>query len=244
MDHLRSKDKIQAFISNYGVDSSEFLDPVDSFSSFNEFFYRRLKPEARPIDPDGDSVVFPADGRHLMFTDLSRVQQVYAKGQSFDLATLFGSVDLAGEFKNGMLVISRLCPVDYHRFHFPISGETSSPRLINGDLFSVSPIALRKRLSILWQNKRYLSLMENNRIGRVAQFLVGATCVGSVHFSNAKSKVCKGEELGYFSFGGSCVMSFFPANSIEFVPALTNWSAKGIEIYAKMGERMGRLNGA
>ena len=95
----------------------------------------------------------------------------------------YGSAKIAKPFTDGSAVISRLCPVDYHRFHFPISGKPTIPELINGSLFSVNPIALRKKISIFWQNKRYLSFIEETPIGRVAIFLIGATCVGSVKFS-------------------------------------------------------------
>ena len=140
------------------------------------------------------------------------------------------------------MIISRLCPVDYHRFHFPLSGKIGDKHLLNGTLLSVSPIALRKRFSIFWENKRYLSFLENHIIGNVAQFLIGATCVGSVHLTAKKdSLVSKGQDYGYFSFGGSCVITVFPPNTITFTKHIAEWSKKGIETYGKMGEKMGNL---
>ena len=83
--------------------------------------------------------------------------------------------------------------------------------LINGHLFSVSPIALRQRISIFWENKRYLSTLSHPQVGTITQILIGATCVGSVHLTrDGSSEVRKGDEYGYFSFGGSCVMTLFP----------------------------------
>ena len=103
-------------ISN--LDETEFLDKVSSFKSFNEFFYRKLKPESRPINRESGSVVFPADGRHLGVENISSSSRVYAKGQFFNLEKLLNSADLSKKYANGDLIISRLCPTDYHRFHF------------------------------------------------------------------------------------------------------------------------------
>jgi phosphatidylserine decarboxylase len=132
--------------------------------------------------------------------------------------------------------------VDYHRFHFSLPGKVSDNRLINGSLFSVNPIALRKRISIFWENKRYLSIVENEQVGKVVQLLIGATCVGSVHITaNENSFVEKGDEFGYFSFGGSCVMTIFPKNRINFREELLEQSAKGYETYFRFGEAMGHI---
>jgi phosphatidylserine decarboxylase len=149
MSRPASAARVEPFIAQYGLDASELDRPADSFATFNEFFSRPLRAGARPIDPDVRSVVFPADGRHLGFARWGTQDRVYAKGQSFDLASLLGDAALGREFAGGALVISRLCPVDYHRFHFPIGGVAGAPRAIEGPLFSVSPIALRRRVEYL-----------------------------------------------------------------------------------------------
>ena len=149
MSTAASADRIAPFIARYGLDPAEFADPLESFASFNAFFYRKLKPAARPIDADEASVVFPADGRHLGFEQASAIDGVFVKGQRFDLASLLGDADLADRYADGALVLSRLCPVDYHRFHFPVAGTPGETRVINGPLYSVSPLALRQRLSYL-----------------------------------------------------------------------------------------------
>jgi len=240
MDKPESKKKIIPFIEKYGLDCSEFLQEPTSFTSFNQFFYRQLKPESRPIFPGEKVVVFPADGRHFLIPDLSQTQYIYAKGQCFELKSLLGCHRLANQFESGSALISRLCPVDYHRFHFPVSGKSGIPKLINGDLLSVNPIALRKKISIFWQNKRYIHILQNEHLGDMIQLLVGATCVGSVHFTAKEdSWISKGEECGYFSFGGSCVISIFPKNKIRFNDQLLENSSKGHETYFKMGEYLG-----
>ena len=242
MDTPESRSKICPFIEKYELNTDEFLDKTASYETFNQFFFRKLKPQARPVHPSQASVVFPADGRHLILPNLSKVSQVYAKGQGFDLSRLLGSENLGNTFREGSMVISRLCPVDYHRFHFSLSGKVGDNKLINGSLLSVNPIALRKRLSIFWENKRYLSIVENEQVGKVVQLLIGATCVGSVHITaNENSFVEKGDEFGYFSFGGSCVMTIFPKNCINFREELLEQSAKGYETYFRFGEAMGYI---
>ena len=118
-----------------------------SYRTFNEFFYRALKPEARPITAGEAVAVFPADGRHLVFPNVDAVEGFYVKGAKFTLAELLGDGALAAEFAGGAMLISRLCPVDYHRFHFPVAGTPGDARLINGWLYSVSPVALRRNSS-------------------------------------------------------------------------------------------------
>ena len=242
MNASQSAEKIIPFIKKYGLKREDFLDSVDSFVSFNEFFYRKLKSSARPINQDKDSVVFPADGRHLVIPNLNKKSFIYAKGQKFQLHQLLGDANLAKDFEQGSMLISRLCPVDYHRFHFPCGGSVKSTHLINGALSSVSPIALRKNLSIFWQNKRYLTVIENDDIGTYLQLMIGATCVGSVHWtSQTDNHYHKGDEQGYFSFGGSCVITLFPPNSINFDDDILKKSHVGIETYAKVGESVGQV---
>ena len=241
MSQPASKARIRPFIRKYKLDEEEFDSDPEGFRSFNEFFSRKLKPDARPIEQENAVAVFPADGRHLGVQDLSANLGFYVKGQKFDLPKLFQSEELAGRFRKGSLIISRLCPVDYHRFHAPVSGKISEARLINGSLFSVNPIALRKRLSVFWENKRYLCMIDSDYHGKVAQFIVGATCVGSATFTFSQNqRVNKGEELGYFSFGGSSVLTLFEKDRLRISEDVQQHSQANIETYAKMGEEMGR----
>ncbi|HBJ60669.1 MAG TPA: phosphatidylserine decarboxylase [Opitutae bacterium] len=243
MSQPASKARIRPFIRKYKLDEEEFDSDPEGFRSFNEFFSRKLKPDARPIEQENAVAVFPADGRHLGVQDLSANLGFYVKGQKFDLPKLFQSEELAGRFRKGSLIISRLCPVDYHRFHAPVSGKISEARLINGSLFSVNPIALRKRLSVFWENKRYLCMIDSDYHGKVAQFIVGATCVGSATFTFSQNqRVNKGEELGYFSFGGSSVLTLFEKDRLRISEDVQQHSQANIETYAKMGEEMGRAD--
>ncbi|MBK1825904.1 phosphatidylserine decarboxylase [Haloferula rosea] len=242
MNRPSTRSKIQPFIEEYGLDPDDFADSPESFPHFNAFFYRKLKPQARPIAPRAD-VVFPADGRHLGFARASDIRGVFVKGQRFDLAKLLGDDALASRFADGSLVLSRLCPVDYHRFHFPCAGTPGESQLINGPLFSVSPIALRRRLAYLWENKRVLTRLETPNLGLVLILEIGATCVGSIHQTYEAGKpVEKGAEKGYFAFGGSSTMTFFEPGAVKLSTDLLEHSSHQRELYARVGSEMGHAS--
>lgn len=240
-DTRGSAKEIAPFLIRFGVDTAEFLEPVESFRTFNEFFFRRLRPEARPLAPGPDTVLFPADGRHLLVSDLSSDSTIFAKGRRFDLTALLGDSNLAAEFGGGSAVLSRLCPTDYHRFHFPLEGECGEARMINGMLYSVSPIALARSLRYLYENKRRVTEVRHPVIGRYLFLEIGATNVGGIVDTANPGPVAKGEEKGYFRFGGSMVITLFPSGTFEPAEDLRDQSAAGIELYARMGDRMGSL---
>jgi len=131
--------------------------------------------------------------------------------------------------------------VDYHRFHAPVSGKLIDQKSISGSLYSVSPIALRRKLSYLWENKRVLTLIETEQWGLVAFVAIGATCVGRIHMTREKGdSVAKGDELGYFAFGGSCVATFFERDRIKLAEDLITHSGQSTEVYSKMGDSLGK----
>lgn len=240
MNRPVSRGKVLPFIRNFGLDVNEFADAPESFHTFNEFFYRRLKPGARPVDPDANAVVFPADGRHLGFPDASKIAGVFVKGQSFNLAQLLGDAPLATRYANGALVLSRLCPVDYHRFHFPLAGRVSETKLLNGPLYSVNPIALRRNLSYLWENRRALTTLETEKFGTVLLLEIGATNVGSiVQTYQPGTMVAKGDEKGYFRFGGSSTLLLFEPGRVRLADDLIEQSRNQTELYARVGDRLG-----
>lgn len=231
---------IYKFVEDYGVDVSEFAKSPFDFKTFNEFFHRALKPECRPIAQGAGVAVFPADGRHLAFPDVDQAQGFYVKGAKFTLEELLGDAKLAARFARGCMLISRLCPSDYHRFHFPVSGIPSEATLVRGSLYSVNPIALRRNIQYLVRNKRFITLIEAPEFGTVAMIEVGATNVGSIvqSFKPGQAAV-KGAEKGMFAFGGSCVITLFLEGRIVFDSDIVAQSASCIETYARMGDHLG-----
>ncbi|MBC2593682.1 phosphatidylserine decarboxylase [Ruficoccus amylovorans] len=245
MSRRASAKKVVPFIRKYGLDIAEMQLPPDHFASFNDFFSRRLKPEARPIDPDPATVVFPADGRHLGFANVAQTDRFYAKGQRMDLAKLLGDRALAGRYEGGSMLISRLCPVDYHRFHYPAEGVPGDTLPINGDLYSVNPVCLRRRLSVLWENKRTLTGLQTERFGQILCLEVGATCVGSIVQTHVPGQYTpKGGEKGYFRFGGSMCITLFEPGAVTLAADLLEHSTAGRELYARMGDVAGRAASA
>jgi phosphatidylserine decarboxylase len=240
MNKRVSANRVLPFIVKYNLNVEEFTKSPFDFKNFNEFFYRSLKKEARPIAEGENVAVFPADGRHLVFPNVDAAAGFYVKGAKFSLAELLGDKELAASYAEGGMVISRLCPVDYHRFHFPVSGSTTETRLIPGPLFSVSPIALRKRIDYLVQNKRTTTTVDSPTFGPVICMEVGATNVGAIVQTFISGRVqAKGAEKGLFKFGGSCVITLFKRNSIVFDEDLVAQSEQAIETYARMGDRLG-----
>ena len=240
MNRPASALQILPFIARYNINAEEFSKSPFDFKTFNEFFFRALKPAARPVAPGEGIAVFPADGRHLAFPDVDQAGGFYVKGRKFTLSELLGDAGLAEKFAGGAMLISRLCPVDYHRFHFPAAGTPGESRRINGWLYSVSPVALRRNIGYLVENKRELTLIETPAFGTVALLEIGATNVGSIKQAYTPGrKVEKGAEKGMFAFGGSCVITLFARKRMRFDADVSAQSAQFVETYARMGDRLG-----
>jgi phosphatidylserine decarboxylase len=236
-----SRFKIKPFIRAYHIDASEFLEPVDSFASFNDFFIRHLKPECRPIDQGDDVAILPADARYLVFQNIEKTDGFWIKGKKFSLKDLFQDKELAEQYAQGAMVIARLCPVDYHRFHFPCQCTPGKAHLIRGPLFSVNPIALKRKIEILSENKRMITSLKTRNFGEVQWIEVGATYVGSIHQTYVPGEsYAKGKEKGYFSFGGSCLILLFEPGRIAFDRDLIDTSIKKMEVRGLLGQSLGR----
>jgi phosphatidylserine decarboxylase len=236
----KSREKIDSFIETYGIDTSEFREK--SFASFNDFFIRKLKPECRPIVADPLKLAMPADGRYLVFPNVGKAEGFYVKGQKFDLSSFLLDPPYARRYEDGAMMIVRLCPTDYHRFHFPCDGVASKPCKVKGPLFSVNPIALRKRLSILSENKRMITEIEAGPFGTILYVEIGATCVGTIHQTYPfDAPVKKGDEKGYFSFGGSCIVLLFEKGRIQLDADLIENTKRGLETKANFGESLATL---
>jgi len=244
MNRAYSAQLVIPFIVKYDLDVDEFARSAFEFKTFNEFFWRGLKATARPIAPGERVAVLPADGRHLAFPNVDAADGFYVKGAKFSLGELLGDAALAERFAGGAMLISRLCPVDYHRFHFPVAGVPGEPRLINGWLYSVNPVALRHNIRYLVENKRVITLVKSPAFGTVAMIEIGATNVGTIKQTHVPDRaVAKGEEKGVFKFGGSCVVTLFERGRIRFDADLVAQSAAGVETYARMGDRLGEAVG-
>lgn len=237
-----SKKKVIPFIKTFGVDPSEFAAHPSTFTSFNDFFTRHLKPDSRPIALGSDVAIIPADGRYLFYQDIQNADGFVVKGKKFDLKDLLQDKNLAEKYQHGSMAIARLCPTDYHRFHFPVDCIPGESEFINGWLYSVNPVAIKQNIEIFTQNKRTLCVLDTPLFGKVLFLEIGATCVGAIHETyNPGTPYRKGDEKGYFSFGASSLIIIFPPDTIRFDKDLLQASKEHIEIKCLMGQSMGTL---
>ncbi len=239
MDKPSSTKKIKKFVTTLGIDMTESQKPISEFTSFNDFFYRKLKPESRPI---GEGLVSPGDGRLLAFENISDVHSFFVKGREFTLEEFLNDKKLAEKHKNDSLLILRLAPNDYHRYHFPYQGKVSETTPIKGDYFSVSPYALASNFAkVFCENKREYCTLTTEEKGDIIIAPVGATMVGGIiETYTPNTNIKKGEEMGYFAFGGSTVVLLINKSKIEIDPDILENTKNKIETYVKMGEAIGR----
>ena len=191
MDTHWSVKKIKPFVKDFNIDLS--IAQKQHFTTFNDFFTRKLKPEARPVNNDSNVVVSPGDGKILAYQNIAN-QNFIVKGYKFDINTFLQNDSLATLYRDGSMLALRLCPTDYHRYHFPIGGTVSPVTRINGELYSVSPIALHSMVDIFLLNKREYIILANRRFGDVIMVEVGAIMVGSIVQTYTGSRVKKGRE--------------------------------------------------
>ncbi|BCO17548.1 phosphatidylserine decarboxylase proenzyme [Alteromonas sp. KC3] len=229
---------IKTFIKQYNVDMTEALyeDPTH-YRSFNAFFTRPLKPDARSIDDNDNVLIHAVDGTVSQFGDINSDSIFQAKGHDFSLTTLLGGKpEIAAPFKNGKFATIYLAPRDYHRIHMPIEGTLTDMIYVPGELFSVNPLTAQNIPGLFARNERVVALFDTP-VGKMAMVLVGATIVASIetvwsgtvtppagknvqHWSYEKDseaavKLEKGAELGRFKLGSTIVVCF-EKDMIEF----------------------------
>lgn len=245
MDSPESSADIPKFIESFKdqINLAEVKYPLEHFKTFNEFFIRELKPGSRPIASAerDDIAVCAADCRLMAFNSVNDSTRFWIKGRKFSVQGLLGKEMCSSPFVDGTMVIFRLAPQDYHRFHFPVSGIIEQSVDIPGCLYTVNPIAVNsKYCNVFTENKRVVSIISTVDFGKVAFVAIGATMVGSISFTKKKGdNVKKGDEFGYFSFGGSTVICVFEKNSIALDEDLLANSTRSLETLVSVGMRLG-----
>ncbi|RXZ69786.1 phosphatidylserine decarboxylase [Fusobacterium necrophorum] len=240
MNTKKSREKILPFIKSLEIPMEEAEKSWDEFTSFNDFFYRKLKKGARTWDMREEVLVSPADGKILAYENIDSFASFFIKGQSFSLEELFQSKEMAEKYAGGSFVIVRLAPVDYHRYHFPTDAWVGVSHRIQGYYYSVSTHAIRRNLRIFLENQREYTILKSKKFGDIAYFEIGATMVGGIHQTYAEnSTVSKGEEKGYFEFGGSTCLLLFEKGKVQLDEDLLEHTKKGIETKVYVGEKIG-----
>jgi len=240
---------IRRFVARYGVNMAEAANPdITSYPSFNEFFTRALKPDARPISDA--ALICPVDGAISQFGPIERDQIFQAKGHSYSTTALLGGdAALAAQFQDGHFATLYLSPRDYHRIHMPCAGRLTRMIHVPGDLFSVNPTTARGVPGLFARNERVVCVFESD-YGPFVLTLVGATIVGSMAtvwhgvvnpprpgvvrewtYADTPVMLEKGVEMGRFLLGSTVVM-LFPKGPLRFNTA---WAPGGA---LRMGEAM------
>jgi phosphatidylserine decarboxylase len=243
---------IRWFVGRYDVNMGEALNPdIASYPSFNEFFTRALRPDARPL-ADADFIC-PVDGRISQFGAIEDDQIFQAKGHKFSTTALVGGdAALAARFQHGSFANLYLSPRDYHRIHMPCDGKLTRMIYVPGELFSVNPTTARGIPGLFARNERVVCVFETAN-GPFVMTLVGATIVGSMAtvwhglvnpprlpkvtewtYDDKNIVLKKGDELGRFLLGSTVVM-LFPKDTLCFNQA---WQPAGP---VRLGETMGNL---
>ena len=230
-----SKVFIKPFIRNNHIDMSQF-EPVE-YESYNDFFSRRIRPEARPIDMDPGHLISPADSK-LTALPITESGRFMLKHTEYTVGSLLKDPALAAEYVGGWALIFRLTVDDYHRYCYAFSGEKGENIAIPGKLHTVNPIA-NDFFPIYKENAREYTIVRTEGFGEVIAMEVGALLVGRIVNPQGAASVKRGQEKGYFQFGGSTVVLLLKKDTAVIDGDILENSRNGIETVVKFGEKIG-----
>jgi len=235
MDSRASKLLISRFVDQNGINLSHYEDVC--YTSFNDFFTRKIKEEHRPVSMEGHELVSPCDGRLSVYA-ITHDNRVVIKGHAYTLTELLRDEALASQYDGGKMLIIRLTVADYHRYHYPDNGDKSHNVRIPGVLHTVHPIAAEKR-RIYTENAREYFELETENFGKILYIQVGALLVGEIMNRHGVASVRKGEEAGHFKYGGSTVVLCLKKDVVEMLPEFHETTDRDHEIPVKMGQVLG-----
>jgi len=236
-DSWLSKHAIKSFIKKHEIIMQDFIIPESGYQSFNDFFCRKLRSGARTIDTNKNIIVSPADCKLFIIDNITRDTLFFVKQKPFNLEKFLNSKKLAQEFEHGTLMIFRLAPYDYHRFHFPVDCIPSKPTMITGRYESVNPLVYKAGIQPLTHNERHIITLQTHNHNDIIMIPVGALFVGKiVETYTPEISYNKGDETGYFAFGGSTVVLLFKQNTITPIKRFLEHSQQGLETAVKMGQ--------
>ncbi len=228
-----SRKKVPGFTQKFNIDMSEFEEK--NWKSFNDFFIRKYRPGLRPFAAEKSIMPAPCAGRYFAFEGLSRHQELPVKGVWLPVAPLLEKEQWIDTLSGGPGFIARLCPVDYHRFHFPDDGKVIAQYRASGPLESVNPKALAAKPDILFTNERSVQILETENFGKLAYIAVGAICVGKIVYSHEEMNFSRGDENGYFLFGGSTVIVVGEPGKWRIDADILDKSRDGMETLLELG---------
>lgn len=230
-----SKPMIKSFIKKNNIDLSIYKN--EKYSCYNDFFIRRIKPEFRPINPDKNSLVSPADSK-LSVYKIDEKSRFKIKNSYYSFSDLIKDDSLSKEFNNGYLLVFRLCVDDYHRYMYFDDGKILSNKFIKAKLHTVQPIALEKD-NFYKENCREITVVQTENFGKAVIIEIGAMMVGKIVNHKSEGSFVKGEEKGYFKFGGSTVAVALKEGSVRLDDEIIENSLKNYETIVLQGEKIG-----
>lgn len=235
MDSSLSKIMISSFVKKNNIDLSIY--EKDKFDSFNDFFTRKIKKNKRPITKSNNYLLSPCDSK-LTYLKIDKNTTFNIKNSTYTINSILKNESLAKKYKDGVALIFRLSPDDYHRYMFICDGVITSNYEIKGMFHSVNPVAY-KNYEVFKENTRECTCIKTNDMGLVTYVEVGALLVGKIKNIITTGKIKKGEEKGYFEYGGSTIVLLFEKDKITLDEEIINNSLNGFETYVKYGEKIG-----
>jgi phosphatidylserine decarboxylase len=241
-----SSSHIKSFVDAYNINMLDFEpSDINKYSTFADFFTRRHASGSRPIsEPEDLSVaVVVADSRLVVYDTVAETKKLWIKGADFSITNLVMDKDLGARFNQAAVASFRLSPQDYHRYHSPVTGTVKLYRSMPGDYYQVDAVALHSKVDILTRNARSYVVIDSNEFGEVLFVAIGATDVGTVciheRWHEAGEKISKGDELGYFQFGGSSIVVAFERGRIQFDHDIAELSKRQIQTAVEVGMSLG-----
>ncbi len=243
--NLKSSAKqIAPFIKDFNINMDEYqhgslgdsCSKDNSYTCFNDFFIRKFADGKRNFVQESEQMGAFAEGRYLAFEEISLEQSFPVKGEFLSVSAILKNEKWEKEFDGGPMIIARLCPTDYHRFHFPDSGTVVESYRIPGALYSVNPVALQSKNDIFFINEREVTILSTENFGKLAYVEVGATMVGKIVQSHQGNSFRRGEEKGYFLFGASTVLLFGEKGGWMPSSDILQRSRERVETFVQLGD--------
>lgn len=230
-----SAKKIAPFVEKHRIDMSEF-EPVP-YKSFNDFFIRKLRPGVRTFPAEPHEMGAFAEARYLGWAAVREDQKYPVKGHSLSAEKILGGAGRARPFAGGPVLLARLAPVDYHRIHYPDDGSTADDERIGGRLWTVNWRALQNKPDILFRNERHMQILDTGNFGRLGFVEIGAMTVGRIVRTHPSDQPFRrGQEKGYFCFGGSAIVVFGQPGAWRPCDDILTNTPKGIETFVRLGQ--------
>lgn len=232
-----SKMLIPPFVKANKINMEEYEERV--YTSYNDFFTRRIKEGQRKIDRQPNHLIAPSDGK-LSVYPINKDSQFMIKSTRYTLKSLLKSNRLADYYEDGILLLFRLSVDDYHRYCYIDDGIKSKNYRIKGVFHTVNPLA-NEVVPVYKENTREFTILHSENCGKVLTMEVGALLVGKIVNYHKEARVKRGEEKGRFEFGGSTIIVCLEKGRVAIDKDILCNSSNGIETLVKMGEKIGNI---